>query len=103
MKLKVSLRSSLELALCNISQYARFLRRGTVTPLPNPHARGPPLVSCSRLFIYYIRSDPPYFQAVSSTRNLMTRHAVVTRDTLNTENILKQGKAKLRFKIKLAG
>jgi hypothetical protein len=37
--------------------------------------------SCPRLLIQYIRSYPPYLEAVSSIRKLRTRHAVVTRDT----------------------
>jgi hypothetical protein len=40
-------------------------------------------VGCPRLLIQYIRSYPPCPEAVSSIRNLMTRHAVVTRDPLN--------------------
>jgi hypothetical protein len=47
-----------------------------------PKAGEPPLVCCPRLLVQYIRSYPPYLQAVSSTRNLRTRH-VVTRDPLN--------------------
>jgi hypothetical protein len=35
------------------------------------------------VLIQYIRSYPPYLEAVSSIRNLTTRHAVVTGDTLN--------------------
>jgi hypothetical protein len=44
--------------------------------MPNPHARGPPLVGCPRLLVQYIRSYPPYLEAVSSIRNLGTRHAI---------------------------
>jgi len=49
-----------------------------VTVLPNPHARGPPLVDCLQIFIQYIRSYVPYQAAVSSIRNPRTRHAMVT-------------------------
>jgi hypothetical protein len=51
--------------------------------MPNPQAGGPPLVGCPRLLIQYIRSYPPYLEAVSSIRNLRTRHAAVTRDPPN--------------------
>jgi len=51
---------------------------------PNPPAGGPPLLSCRRLLIQYIRSYPPYLQAVSSNRNPKIRHAVLTRYPLNT-------------------
>jgi hypothetical protein len=37
-----------------------FLRRGVVSTSPNPQAGGPPLVSCPRLFIQFIRSYLPY-------------------------------------------
>jgi hypothetical protein len=47
-----------------------------------PPGVGPPLVVCPKLLIHYIRSYPPYLEAVSSVRNLRTRHAVVTRDPL---------------------
>jgi hypothetical protein len=50
---------------------------------PNPQPGGPALVGCHRLLIQYIRSYPPYLEAVSSIRNLRRRHAVVTRDPLN--------------------
>jgi hypothetical protein len=49
-------------------------------PAPNPQGGGPPLVGCPRLLIQYIRSYPPYLEAVSSVRNVRTRHAVVTTD-----------------------
>jgi hypothetical protein len=32
------------------------------------------------MFIQYIRSYPQYLEALSSTRNLRTRHAMVTKD-----------------------
>jgi len=54
-----------------------------VSPPPNPQAGGPPTVGCPRLLIQYIRSYPPYLEAVSSIRNPRTRHAVVTVDPLN--------------------
>jgi hypothetical protein len=56
---------------------------GVVYPMPNSQARGSPLVGCTILLIQYFRSHPPYLEAVSSVRNLRTRHAVVTRDPLN--------------------
>jgi hypothetical protein len=54
-----------------------------LAPPPNLKAGGPPTVGCPRLIIQYIRSYPPYLQAVSSVRNLRTRHAVVTGDPPN--------------------
>jgi hypothetical protein len=38
---------------------------------------------CPPLLMQYIRSYPPKLEGVSSIRNLMTRHAVVTRDPPN--------------------
>jgi hypothetical protein len=52
-----------------------WVLRGRVV---SPQAGGPPTVGCPRLLIQYIRSDPPYLEAVSSIRNRRTRHAVVT-------------------------
>jgi hypothetical protein len=46
--------------------------------MPNPQAGGPPLIAYPRLIIQYIRSYPPYLEAVSSIRKLRTRHAVPT-------------------------
>jgi hypothetical protein len=51
--------------------------------MPNPQAGGPPFAGCLRLHIQYIRSYPPYLEAVPSIRNLRMRHAVVTRDPPN--------------------
>jgi hypothetical protein len=49
--------------------------RGRDVSLPtNPQAGGPPTVGCPRLLIQYIRSYPPYLEAVSSIRNPRTRH-----------------------------
>jgi hypothetical protein len=56
----------------------------TVVVSPSqPQAEWSPTVGCPRLFIEYIRSYPPYLEAVSNNRNLRTRHAVVTGDPLN--------------------
>jgi hypothetical protein len=54
-----------------------------LSPMPYPQAKGPPLVGCPRLFIQYIRSYPPYLEAISSIRNQRTCHAVVTSDPPN--------------------
>ena len=66
--------------LCVIHRMFRLLRWGVIT-LPNPQARGPPLVGCPRLFIQYIRSYPPYLQALPSPatrgRAMPWWHAVV--------------------------
>jgi hypothetical protein len=58
------------------------LQLGVVSPLPSPQAGGLPLISCPRLLIQYICSHPPYLEAISSTHNLKTCHAVVTGDLL---------------------
>ena len=55
-----------------------FLRWWVVWPSPNPQAGWPPHVGCPRLLIQYICSYPTYLEAVSSTLNLRTCHAVVT-------------------------
>jgi hypothetical protein len=57
---------------------------GVVSHQLNPQAGEPPTVGCPRLLIQYIRSYPPYLEAVSSIRNPRTRHAVVTVDPLDT-------------------
>jgi hypothetical protein len=56
-------------------------------PTPNSQAGGPSLVGCPRLIIQYIRSCPPYLEAVSSIRNPRTRHAVVTRGPFNMDSV----------------
>jgi hypothetical protein len=72
----------------NKSEFFRcvYLGRGGVSSPPNHQAGESPPVGCPLLLIQYIRSYPPYLEAVSSTRNLRKRHAVVTRDPLNKEN-----------------
>jgi hypothetical protein len=60
--------------------------------MPNPKSGGPPLVGCSRLLIQYIRSYPPYLEAVSSVQNLRTRNAVVIWDPLNMADQLTRGR-----------
>jgi hypothetical protein len=64
--------------LVNFRNKIIFLQWGVVSPTPNPKAGGPPVVGCTWLLIQYIRNYPPYREAVSSIRNLRTRHAVVT-------------------------
>jgi hypothetical protein len=54
-------------ALCNISWRAGFLRRGVISPSPNPPAGRPPIFG-----------RPPYLEVVFSIRNPRTRHVVVT-------------------------
>jgi hypothetical protein len=51
--------------------------------MPNLQAEEPQLIGCPQLLIQYIRSYPPYLEAISSIRNLRTLHAVVTRDPPN--------------------
>jgi hypothetical protein len=43
---------------------------GAVSPPPNPQAGGPPPVRWLWLLIQYIRSYPPYLEAVCSISNL---------------------------------
>jgi hypothetical protein len=50
--------------LCVIRNMLKFLRWGVFNTSPNCQTTGPPLVGCPRLFIQYIRSYPPYLQAV---------------------------------------
>jgi hypothetical protein len=58
------------------------LRLGAVSPpIQPPNWR---ITPCPRLLIRYIRSHPPYLEAVCFIRNLRTRHAAVTGDSLNT-------------------
>jgi hypothetical protein len=60
-----------------------FYGEELLAPRPTPQAGGPPLVGYPRLLIQYIRSYPPYLEAVPSIRNLRTCHALVTRDPPN--------------------
>ena len=46
---------------CNIVQFWRW---GVFSTTANPQAGGPPLIGCLRLLIQYIRSYPPYLEAV---------------------------------------
>jgi hypothetical protein len=61
------------------------LLRSIASPTLNLHARGPPLIDCPQLLVQYIRSCPPYLEAVSFVRNPWTRLAVVTRDPFNMQ------------------
>ena len=45
-----------------VPQHDTFLRWGVVRTSPNPQAGRPPLVSCPRLLIQYIRNYPPYWR-----------------------------------------
>jgi hypothetical protein len=60
-----------------------FVTARSCSPTPNPQAGKPPLVGCPPLLIQYIRSYPPYLEAVCCIRTLRTRHAEVTRDPPN--------------------
>jgi len=61
-----------------ISQQTVFHREQLLAPRLTLQAGVVPLVGAPRLLIQYIRSYPPYLEAVSSFRNPRTRHAVVT-------------------------
>jgi hypothetical protein len=74
-------RTSFRLCLVFCNKYW-VLRWGLLAP-PNPQAGRPPTVGSPLLHIQYIRSYPPFLEAVSSIRNPRTRHAVVTVDPLN--------------------
>jgi hypothetical protein len=78
---------SISEALVHTSQQICFTVGGGVIPPPNTQAGGPPPVGCPRLLIQYIRRYPPHLESVSSICNPRTRHAVVTRDPLNIENV----------------
>jgi hypothetical protein len=67
-------------APCNILEQNYFLWRGVVSLTSNSQAGGPPLPRCSRLLIQYIRSYPPYLEAISSIHNLRTCSAMLTKD-----------------------
>jgi hypothetical protein len=59
---------------------------GRVVSSPsNPQGEILPPVGCPLLLIQYIRSYPPYLEAVFYICNLRTRHAVVTRDPLTMD------------------
>jgi hypothetical protein len=60
-----------------------FLRREVVSPTPKPQLGGPSFFGCPRLRIQYSRGYLPYLEAVSSIRNLRTRHAVVRKGPRN--------------------
>jgi hypothetical protein len=71
-----------------------------LAPPPNPQSGGPPLVGCPQQVIQYISSYPPSLEAFSTIRNLRTRHAVVTRDRLETRRrIIYKKKMYMREKI----
>jgi hypothetical protein len=64
-----------------ISIFFRFFFYGEELLATRPSSKlEEPFVGCPRLLIQYIRSYPPCLEAVSSVRNLRTRHAMVTRD-----------------------
>jgi hypothetical protein len=72
-----------------------FLRWGVVSPAPNHKlkqhsflAERPPIFGCPRLLIQYIGSYPPCLEAVSSIRNLRTRHAMVKWEPPNKVKVL---------------
>jgi hypothetical protein len=52
------------------------------SPVQTPTWRAT-LVDCQGLLIQYLRNYPPCLKTVSSTCNLRTRNAVVTRDPIN--------------------
>jgi hypothetical protein len=60
-----------------------FLRWGVVSPTPNPHAGGPPLVGCPRLLSQYIRSYPPYLEAVPQPEDAPCRGDKIQSRTPN--------------------
>jgi hypothetical protein len=90
--LRLCYRISQNPRLCETVRNKFFLLWGVVTPLLNPKLEGHPPLAVSDCY-------PPYLQAVSSIRNLRTRHAVVTRDPLKTARGIKPAK----IKIKLSG
>jgi hypothetical protein len=76
---------------CALLLYGRYMYvsvLSSVFNVANFQAGGTPLVGCPRVLIQYIGSYPPYLEAVSSIRNLRTRHALVKRDPLNMGYII---------------
>jgi hypothetical protein len=65
-----------------------LLHWGAVSFTANHQVGGPYLFGCPRLLIQYIPSYSPYLEAVSSIRNLRTRHALVTRDPPNIDSYI---------------
>jgi hypothetical protein len=64
--------------LCNISWHAVFfLRWGVFSPHANPQPGGPLLVGSPLLHIQYIHSYSVCLEAVSTIRNLRTRHSML--------------------------
>jgi hypothetical protein len=57
-----------------------FYGEELLAPRPAPKLEDHPLVCFPQQLIQYIRSYPPYLEAVSSICNLRTCHAMVTRD-----------------------
>jgi hypothetical protein len=86
---------SLTPRLCEMFRNEQLFKGGGYKPLPNTQAGGTPTVGCPRLLTQYIRSYPKYLDVVS-TRNLRTRHAVVTADPLNMVLV---GKAEVKRQI----
>jgi hypothetical protein len=72
-----------------------------VSPTPSLQAEGPPLVGYPRLLIQYICSYLPYLEAVSSIRNLRTRHAAVMRDSPNTDQYVQTVPVRIQYSISL--
>jgi hypothetical protein len=68
-----------------------FYGEELLAPRPNQQAGGPPLFGCPQLLIQYIHSFPPYLEDVSCILNLMTPHAVGTRDPPNIEGSCEHG------------
>jgi hypothetical protein len=71
---------------------------GLPSPTPNLQVGGPPLVGCPRMLFQYIRSYPPYLEAISMC-NLRMCHAEVTRGPLNIEAIVLHSKLKSGFQL----
>jgi hypothetical protein len=59
-----------------------FYNEELLAPCPTPKLEDQP-AGCLQLLIQYIRSYPPYLEAVSSIHNLRTHCAMVTRDPPN--------------------
>jgi hypothetical protein len=63
-----------------------FLRCGFVRTRPTPKLKDHPLSALRHLFNIF----PAVWEAVSSIRNLRTRHVAVSRDPLNMDKHIKQ-------------
>jgi hypothetical protein len=71
-------------ALCKFPKQIYFYHEELLDLTWNTKAGGPPFISYWKLIFQYIRSSFLYLEVVSFIVNVSSRHAVVTRDPLNS-------------------